>query len=82
MVRIATRANLMPLSPTTTRSSGRSLAKFLKDRDDVDQTNLEIRTYVMTDMAMGIVLTLMWAAEALQRRRVRAEVAQSSTRCW
>ena len=68
----------MPLLAHNHEVFGRSLAKFLKDRDDVDQTNLEIRTYVMTDMAMGIVLTLMWAAERpFSDAELRAEVARS-----
>lgn len=78
VVRIATRANLMPLLAHNHEVFARSLAKFLKDRDDVEQTNLEIRTYVMTDMAMGIVLTLMWAAERpFSDAELRAEVARS-----
>lgn len=80
VLRIAHRANLMPMLAHNHDVFARSMAKFLKERDDVDAENIDARAYVMTNMAMGVVLTLVWAAEKpFTNQELRNELTRSCT---
>lgn len=83
VLRIAHRANLMPLLAHNHEVFARAMAKFLRERDDVERSeieggDLEARAYVMTNMAMGVIHTLVWAAERpFGDLELRAELARS-----
>jgi AcrR family transcriptional regulator len=78
ILRITHRANLMPVLAHNHEVFARSLAKFLKDRDDVGSTNIDATAYVMTNMAMGVILTLVWANERpFSDQEMRSELASA-----
>jgi AcrR family transcriptional regulator len=78
VLRITHRANLMPLLAQNHGVFAHSMAKFLESRDDVDKTNLEIKSYVMTNMVLGVIHTLVWANEKpFPYDDLRAELARA-----
>ena len=78
ILRITHRANLMPLLAHNHAVFARSLATFLKERDDVGTTNIDATAYVMTNMAMGVILTLVWANDPpFSNEEMRKELARS-----
>lgn len=78
VLRITHRANLMPLLASNHAVFARSMAKFLESRDDVDKTNLDVKAYVMTNMALGVIHTLVWTNEKpFPYEDLRAELARA-----
>ena len=78
VLRITHRANLMPLLASNHGVFARSMAKFLEGRDDVDKTNLDVKAWVMTNMALGVIHTLVWTNEKpFPYEDIRAELARS-----
>ena len=63
VLRVAHRAGLMPtIADSQMRFSG-VLARALATRDDVGRADPELAAYVVTNMAMGVVHTSIWAEQ-------------------
>lgn len=78
VLRIAHRANLMPMLAQNHEVFARSLAELVRGRDDVDPTNLDAKVYVMTNMGMGVIHTLVWAKERpFSDAELRTELARA-----
>ena len=63
VLRVAHRIGLMPTVADSLALFATALAKALRQRDDVRKDDLEVAAYVVTNMAMGVLHTSMWAEE-------------------
>jgi AcrR family transcriptional regulator len=85
VLRIAHRIRLMPILAESQATFAATLAKALRERDDVAVADVDAAAYVITNMAMGVVHTTLWAKdppfanERLRTELVRACVAYLTT---
>ena len=78
VLRVAHRIGLMPILAESQATFAATLAKALRERDDVAVEDVDAAAYVVTNMAMGVVHTTIWAkAPPFTNERLRNQLVQA-----
>jgi AcrR family transcriptional regulator len=77
VLRVAHRVGLMPALAASQATFAAALARALAQRDDVKVPDVDVAAYVVTNMAMGVIHTTLWAEK---RPFVEIELRSELTR--
>jgi AcrR family transcriptional regulator len=78
VLRIAHRIGLMPTLAESQATFAAALARWFRERDDVAVEDVDAAAYVLTNMAMGVVHTTLWAkSPPFARERLRSELLRA-----
>ena len=80
-LKVAHRIGLMPTIADSLRSFSVSLSRALKQRDDVRPEDVDVAAFVVTNMAMGVLHTLMWSENrAFTDAQLRDQLVEACVR--